>query len=138
MRKFLLLLVLLLCVAGVALLYAPWHSLLEGQIRKVLQARGFTDVSLRVVGIDTHGVILEDLQLGRDAPLRFKNVHVSYNLQDLRHFKLKDLTLVGPSLILRQRMTGTEAQGWIIEGAESFFEAGPDAPPMMRPARSPP
>ncbi len=123
MRKFFLFSLLLFSMGAAALWLTPWDRLLEGQIRKTLLAQGFREVSLHVSSWGLHGVTLEDLQLGRDAPLRFKNVRVSYALAGLRHNQFQELTILGPALQLRQT-----AQGWVVEGAEAFFAVDEKAP----------
>lgn len=125
MRK--ILVIITVMIAGLAALavLTPWKTILEGQIHKALAAQGFSDVSLRVSGWGLHGIVLDDLRFGADAPLRFRNVSVDYSWESLRARRLEGLTIAGPSLLVKKR-----EDKWVIEGMADVLSARADAPPL--------
>lgn len=125
MRKILIVMVGLIVAGAALILLTPWNAILESQIRQALTRQGFSDVRLRVSGWDGHGIKLEDLSFGAEAPLSFRNVSVDYSLDSLRARRIEGLSIIAPSLLLKQ------AEGkWVIEGMEHVFKPGAGAAPL--------
>ncbi len=125
MRKILIVIVGLV-VAGAGLVFlTPWNAVLESQIRQALLRQGFSDIRLHVAGWNWHGIMLEDLSFGAEAPLSFKNVSADYSLDSLRARRIEGLSIIGPQVLLKQ----VEGK-WLIEGMEHVFKPRADAEPL--------
>jgi hypothetical protein len=93
----------------------PWC---ESQLIAALQARGFTDVKLRVSSIGVRNIIISDVSIGGEHPLKLDHLAVGYSLSDLLHQKIQEITLGGVTL------NGYQKDGGLgIYGLESIMKS---------------
>jgi len=101
-RRFLIIMLVFLALAGAVLALAPWKTILERQIVSALETRGFSDVKLHVAGLGLKSVVLSDITFGAEEPLTLQNVKIDYSLAGLKSKRLEKLTISAPAFVLRQ------------------------------------
>ncbi|MBN8530874.1 MAG: YdbH domain-containing protein [Alphaproteobacteria bacterium] len=112
-----LLLLLLLSAAGIVLFWEklPYQSAAETQIRRALSERGFNVTSLLVEKLSGEEAILTDIRLGKDPSLYASRMSAEYQFSEIRHGKLRSLTVDQPQIHLYQK-----DDGWRVGGLESL------------------
>jgi Dicarboxylate transport len=112
-------------VVGARQFLVPWC---ESQLILALQAKGFTDVKLRVTSIGFRNIVIEDVSLGGKQPLKLDHLALNYSLTDLLHGNIKDITLDGVTL------NGFEKDGEHgIYGLESLMKSSSSSSPFVIP-----
>ena len=123
MRK-LIIITFLIIICFVSLALVPWKQTLERQIIAVLESHGFTNVSLHVSGVGLHSIVLDDIAFSGENAIRLKNVKIDYTFSGLRARQLESLTILEPSILIRQQKSI-----WVIAGLENI-KSSPSSKPI--------
>ncbi len=110
----------LLALAGSVTLL-PINLWVEKQLVAALEGQGFSPVALHVAHLGLRGVVLENLALGGDMPLKIARAGVDYSLTDIRQKRVSSLTVEGVTLAAYQ-----DAGQWRVRGLESRIAASPE------------
>lgn len=82
----------------VAMLVLPWKIEVGRRLTQMLEDRGFTSVRLTLSDVGFRKARLQDISIGEDSPLVLKSLDIDYNVQDLWHGRLREVTLHGLEL----------------------------------------
>jgi hypothetical protein len=112
MKKYFLLLAVVLMVAGIFLPYRAW---LERRLELILENKGFENVELTVSSVGLKTASLENVSVGTTSKLNLKNLTLEYSLPELWNGNLRDLSIDGINIAAKQ------AEGrWVISGLEGW------------------
>ena len=115
-HKVIILFLALALVVALAASLMPWQRALEGQLKSMLAARGFENVSLNIAGLGWKGLTLENISFGGETPLSLRNVALDYTLDELRNKTIGGLKITG--LELEMRKSGDQ---WVVVGLEGVM-----------------
>ena len=105
----------------------PWQPWLENRLKGMLEAQGLQNVQLTLSDVGLKSIILKDIKLGGEPPLTLKNITLNYSVWDLLSGKMRELTVAGLVLDVRQannkwRMAGLENwRSGLAPGAPLFI-----------------
>lgn len=110
MKKYFLPLTLLLILVVTAV-FLPYHAWLEKRLEVMLEAKGFDNVALTISNVGLNGASLENVSIGGENKLTIKNIALAYSPRDLWNGSLRDLSIAGVSVDVKQD------QGiWVVSG----------------------
>lgn len=81
----------------------------------MLSARGIENLDFRLEDVGLNGATLADVKLGKENPLLLDRVKLDYSLKELIEGQLRDITLGGLIVQIRE----TEA-GWVVTGLDAL------------------
>ena len=102
-----------LCAMAAVLL--PWRHWVEERLVTMLEAQGFQNVHLTVSTLGIRGIVLNDISVGSDTPLKLGNITIDYSLSDLWQGHINDLVVKGLNLEAHQNQNQ-----WAIPGLENW------------------
>ena len=114
MKKYLIPLILLFTLAGVAL-FLPYRAWLENRLEVILEAKGFENVALTISSVGLNSAALENVSIGGENKLNVKNITLAYAPLDLWNGYLRDLTIAGVSIDVKQ-----DQGRWVVSGLEGL------------------
>lgn len=127
MKRLILFVVLIIAVGTLAAYYlVPWNTVLEQRITAFLNQRGLQNISFEVNKVGIHQATFNNIRIGKENPLILQSVTVLYDPKELADGQLRDLTLAGLDIQVKQT-----DEGWKIAGLEDIRpKNSPDRPAM--------
>lgn len=113
MKKLILSVILVVLIAG--LIFLPHRLWLENRLEDILEAKGFENVELTIASIGFKSAAIENVSIGGENKLNLKNIVLGYSWRDLWNRNLRELTVGGVTLDVRQN----EGR-WVITGLEGW------------------
>jgi hypothetical protein len=120
-----------LCVALFSTLLTVslyWRQLVTNHLQSILHGYGLESVELFLSSAGWHSATIDDISIGNDRALTLKNLVVGFTPDELRHGRLRTITINKLALSARQ-VDGR----WIVPGLESFFKSGKTSEPWSLP-----
>ncbi|MCF8496294.1 MAG: YdbH domain-containing protein [Alphaproteobacteria bacterium] len=114
MRKYILLLALLFLMAGAAI-FLPYKAWLEKRLELILEAKGFENVDLTISNVSLNSASFENVSIGGESQLNIKNIVLVYSPRELWNGYLRDLSVSGVTVDLRQ-----DNGRWVVVGLEGL------------------
>jgi hypothetical protein len=108
----------LLLVLGIAAVFLPYRAWLEKRLEIILEAKGFENVALTISSVGLNSASLENVSIGGENKLGVKNIVLGYSLRDLWNGYLRDLTIAGVAVDVKQ-----EDGRWVVSGLEGLSAA---------------
>lgn len=116
LKKIIVLLLVIAALVYAALVFLPWNDMLAGRIAAMIEAQGIDVASLRVEKITPREMILSDVVLTGDPPLRFDNIALHYSWRELLDGKFDNLVLYGMDVTLQRTGDGWRVSGLPVTG----------------------
>ncbi|MGB4107363.1 MAG: YdbH domain-containing protein [Alphaproteobacteria bacterium] len=114
MKKYFVLLAFLLVLAGVAI-FLPYRAWLEKRLELILEAKGFQNIALTISSAGLNSASIENVSIGGENKLNVKNIVLAYSPRELWNGYLRDLSIAGVTLDVRQ-----DHGRWVITGLEGL------------------
>jgi hypothetical protein len=115
MKKYFALSALLLILITVAI-FLPYRAWLEKRLELILEAKGFENVVLTISSVGLNSASLENVSIGSENKLNLKNIVLEYSPQELWNGYLRDLSIAGVAVDVKQGKNGR----WVVTGLEGL------------------
>jgi hypothetical protein len=110
-------------ISGV-LAFLPYCAWLENRLETLLEDKGFKNVELTIASLGLKSASVENVTIGAEETLRLENIVLDYSLLDLWHGNLRNLSLSGIVIDVKQ----TDGR-WVVSGLEGWGATPQDAVP---------
>ncbi len=114
MKKYLTLLALILILITAAI-FLPYRAWLENRLELILEAKGLENVALTISSVGLNRASLENVSIGGENKINLKNIVLEYSLRDLWNGSLRDLSIVGVTVDVKQ-----DNGRWVVTGLEGL------------------
>lgn len=108
----------LLLILAIAAVFLPYRAWLENRLGDILEAKGFENVALTISSVGLNSASLENVSIGGENKLNVKNIVLAYSPRDLWNGYLRDLTIAGVAIDIKQ-----EDDRWVVSGLEGLNSA---------------
>ncbi len=116
-----------LCFA-LLMLSLHWRQLVANRLQSILRGYGLESVELFLSSAGWRSATIDDISIGNDRALTLKNLVIGFTPDELRHGRLRTVTVNKLALSARQ-VDGR----WIVPGLESFFKTDASGEPWSLP-----
>lgn len=97
-----------------------WKQLVANRLQWILHGYGFESVEFILSSAGWHSATIDDISLGHDRALTLKNLVVGFTPGELRHGRLRAVT------VNRLALSARQADGhWTVPSLESLFKSEP-------------
>lgn len=118
---------LVLCV-----LFSPWKTWVAHQAEDALRAQGLENPQLTIKAITANTIIINDITIGTDRPIRLSDLEIDYDLKSLWQGRLNSLNLKGLNLSINQSEQGWQIQGFAMPATSNPNDTSNPNIPMSR------
>ena len=112
---------IIVLAAGLSLAFLPWKIPLGKKLQTLLEAKGFHHVRLTVSDVNFNNATLRNITIGDDNPLTLKNITIHYSPSEIWKGNLRELTVSGLALEVRQKEGRWTVQGFNSPSPEAAF-----------------
>jgi hypothetical protein len=109
-------------ISGV-LAFLPYRAWLENRLETLLEDKGFKNVELTLASLGLKSASVENVTIGAEEKLSLENIVLDYSLLDLWHGNLRNLSLSGIVVDVKQ----TDGR-WVVGGLEGWGAKPQGAP----------
>ena len=113
-------------------LISPWKSWVSRQAEKALSEQGFENPKLTIKAVTPDTIILKDITIGTDRPIRLTNLAIGYDINSLLDGSLNNLNLGGLDLFLTKGELGWHVPGFSMSVSKNPNDTGSQNIPMTK------